>query len=369
METRRADRALHSSIGAEHDEGGAMLLLALIDSTATGFRRFGRRSGLSLLVTALFLVLATAALTRCGGSAVEVVDVATPAERTTPLNEARQASIELRGGPDWMTRHGGYVWVKRDDGMVNRIDPRTNTSNGEVRADTKSDQYCQGIGAGGGAIWSCSGSDVVRIDPKQLRVTHSIPVKKVFAQGRLVFAAGKIWAVSGEGDRLVGIDAATARQDTIVELPALCSELGPGVDLVWAICPDAGVVLGVDPVDASIAAELEVERPSVAFGTEEDLWVGSAGTLLRIDLDELEPVARFADLDPGPEGDIHVDGEDVWIRTPAGFLHRVDAATNTVAEQFKPTGALSGGSVVVEAGSLWTTAFDDALLLRLERRA
>jgi streptogramin lyase len=316
------------------------------------------------------LAAGVAVLAGCGGDAVEVVDVADRPEKTTSLADVEQASIELAGGPDWSIAHGGFVWIKRDDGLVTRIDPRTNEPSGEVRADTKSEQFCQGIGAGGGAVWSCSGSDVVRIDPKRLQVTDSVAVGKVFVQGRLVYGGGRIWALSGDnGDRLVGIDASTATPGPTVDLPAPCNELGPGTDLVWAICPEAGLVLGVDPVSASVEAELELESPTVAFETGRDLWVGSAGSLVRVDLERLEPVARFANLDPGLEGDLAVDGETVWVRTPAGFLHRIDAATNTVAERIAPAGALSGGAVLVDAGSVWTTAFDDNLVLRLRPKA
>jgi len=298
-----------------------------------------------------------------------VVQVDDRPEVTTPLADAEQASIQLPGGPDWLAFHDGFVWVKRDDGIVTRIDPATNRPKGDVRADTKSEQLCQGIGSGGGAVWSCSGSDVVQIDPKQLKVTASIPVGKIFDQGRLVFAAGKIWVLSGEGDRLVGIDARTADVGSTAELPAPCSELGPGAEMLWVLCPRAGVVLAVDPTSASVETQIELPEPSVAFGTERDLWVGSAGSLVRVDLDKLTPVARFANLDPGAEGSVAVDGENVWVRTQAGFLYRIDATSNVVAERIEPANALSGGDVVVEAGSVWTTAFDDKLLLRLRREA
>ena len=118
--------------------------------------------------------------------------VATPSELETVLPGEPPDRIRVE-----LVSHGGFAWVKRDDGVVTRIDPATNTPKGEVRADTKSEGcpercLCQGIGAGGGAVWSCSGSDVVRIDPKRLRVTASLSVGKVFDQGKLVFAGGKI---------------------------------------------------------------------------------------------------------------------------------------------------------------------------------
>ncbi len=62
-----------------------------------------------------------------------------------------------------------------------------------------------------------------------------------------------------------------------------------------------------------------------------------------------------------------VDGNDVWVRTVNGFLDRIDARSNVVAEQIRPERALSGGSLLVAEGSIWTTAFDDNIVLRLRR--
>jgi streptogramin lyase len=344
-------------------------------------------SSLTHVLATLALALSLAALVACGGDGKEsstptaetgsgetnaaadaVLEVEGAAEATMSLADVQEASTRLVS-PDWLTFHEGFLWVKQDDGTVVRIDPRTSRPNGKVRADTKSEHLCQGIGAGGGAVWSCSGSDIVRIDPKRLTVTESIPVGKVFDQGKLVFVDGRIWVLTGEGDQLVGIDTASASPGSPIQLPDACSELGAGPDTIWVLCPIAGKVLAVDPASASVEAELEIDSPTFAVATESDLWVGSAGNLVRVDLETLQPVARFLGLDPGPDGDVAVDGEDVWVRTPAGFLHRIDAASNTVAEQIEPDEALSGGAVLFAEGSLWTTAFDDSLLFRLRPSA
>lgn len=334
--------------------------------------RAGRRA-LGLFAVALAL----AAVAACGGNGdgarartsqerTPVVEVNGTAEITTPLAAIQEASIALKGAPDWMTFYRGFIWVKRADGIVTRIDPRTNRPSGEVRADTKRDPFCEGLGSGGGAVWSCSGSDVVRIDPARLEVVASIPVRKVFNQGRLVFAGGRLWVISGEGDRLVGVDVSTNRVGPTIKLPVACSDLGPGPDTVWVLCPNTGAVLAVDPVSASVAGRLDLPNPSAAFETEDGLWVVYEEGLARIDVKSLKQVARFADLSSGAGGgDVVVAGQDVWVRTEFGFLHRIDATSNTVAVQAQPEDGLGGGSVLVAAGSVWTTAFDHNLLFRL----
>lgn len=310
------------------------------------------------------VALCAVAITGCGGSSAPI-EVAADPKTSTPLSERQEAALDLKGGPDWLAALDGFVWVKRDDGFVTKIDTARNSPVGEVRADTKSDQLCQGIGVGEGFVWSCSGSDVVRIDPMALEVTDSIPVGKVFAQGRLVFAAGKIWVISGNGDRLVGIDASTGKPGPALPLPASCAELGAGVDRVWAICPSANLVLGIDPAGPTVEDEIELAAPTVALGTETDVWIGYADGLARFDVESLDQQAVFTGLQPTSEGTIAVAGEDVWVRQPAGFLYRIDATTNTVEEQVVADEPLSGGDVLVTGHALWTSASDDNLVLRL----
>jgi hypothetical protein len=206
----------------------------------------------------------------------------------------------------WLSFYRGFVWVKRDDGFVTRIDPRSNKPSGAVGAYTDQQHYCQGIGAGGGAVWSCSGSNITRIDPGQMKIVASIPAGKVFGQGRLVFADGRLWVITGRnGDRLVGIDAATNRPGPPIKLPVGCSDLAPGIDAVWVLCPTANRVVKVDVAHRSIVGTLALAGPYAGFGTRTDLWVGSDRGLVRVDAKSLKPVALFKGLNPGAEGVAH----------------------------------------------------------------
>jgi streptogramin lyase len=322
------------------------------------------------------VILAVCFAAGCGGSgsgvarpsATHVVTVPGRPQQTTPLRAVQQASIPV-ANLSWLSFYQGFVWVKRDDGFVTKIDPRSNQPSGQVGAYTDQQHYCQGIGAGGGAVWSCSGSNITRIDPKLMKIVASIPAGKVFDQGRLVFADGHIWVVTGRnGDQLVGIDAATNRPGPAIKLPVGCSDLAnlaPGTDAVWVLCPLANRVVKVDIAHRSIAGMLALAAPYAGFGTQTDLWVGSDQGLVRVDAKSLKPVALFEGLNPGSEGDVTVDGDRVWVRINDGFLYRIDAKSNTVAEQIEPEGAPGGGSLLVAAGSIWTTADDISYLLRL----
>ena len=269
----------------------------------------------------------------------------------------------------WLSFYQGFVWVKRDDGFVTKIDPRSNKPSGQVGAYTDQQHYCQGIGAWGGAIWSCLGQQHHADRPQPMKIVASIPVGKVFDQGRLVFADGHIWVITGRnGDQLTGIDAATNRPVPAIKLPVGCSDLAnlaPGTDAVRGLLPLANRVVKVDIAHRSIAGTLALAGPYAGFGTQTDLWVGSDRGLVRVDAKSLKPVVLFEGLNPGSEGDVAVDGDRVWVRIKDGFLYRIDARSNTVAEQIEPEGAPGGGSLLVAAGSIWTTADDVSNLLRL----
>jgi streptogramin lyase len=288
-------------------------------------------------------------------------------QHITPLRAVQQASIPVPN-LSWLTFYDGFVWVKRDDGFVTRVDPRSNKPSGQVGAYTDQQHYCQGIGAGGGAVWSCSGSSITRIDPGRMKIVATIPVGKVFDQGRLVFADGHLWVITGRnGNELVGIDAATNRPGPVIKLPVGCSDLAnlaPGTDTVWVLCPVASRVVKVDVAHRTIRGTLTLTAIN-GFSTPTDLWVGADRGLVRVDAKTLEPVALFEGVSTGLDGDVAVDGDRVWVRAQDGFLYRIDAKSDTVAEQIKPEGAPGGGSVLVATGSIWTTADDISYLLRL----
>jgi hypothetical protein len=285
--------------------------------------------------------------------------------QTVPVRSVQQAAINVPN-LSWLTFYRGHVWVKTDDGFVVKIDPRTNKPRARVGAFTGQDTYCQGIGAGGGAVWSCSRSNITRIDPQRTKIVASIPVGKIAAQGRLVFMDGRLWVITGAtGNQLVGIDARTNRADPPISLPVGCGDLAPGGNAVWVLCPTANRVVKVDVAHRSIAGTLTIAGPYDGFATATDLWVGSDQGLVRVNASSLKRVAVFQGLNPSTAGDVTVDGDRVWVRINGPFLYRIDAKSNTVAQQITSSDAVGGGSLLVAAGSLWTTADDAGTLLRL----
>ena len=139
---------------------------------------------------------------------------------TVPLADVQDAELEL-GSPDYLVELDGTVWVKLDGGDVVAVDPATAKELRSLDVDPGQEQLCQGLGAGGGYLWTCTGSDVVRIDPETATIVDTIPAAKIPDQANLPFQEGRIWVLGGNGDRLVGIDAASAKPGDPVALPRL----------------------------------------------------------------------------------------------------------------------------------------------------
>ena len=197
------------------------------------------------LLGAIAVTLTVACVTGCGGRATtsstqpHVVTVPDRAQRTTPLRAVQQASINVPT-LSWLSFDQGSVWVNSGDGFNTRIDPQTNKSTGRIGAFTPggAGNYCQGLGAAGGALWSCQGSSVTRIDPERMKVVARIRVGKAFDQGRLVFMDGRIWVITGPtGNQLVGIDTATNQPGAPIKLPFGCDDLAWGGTALWGALP------------------------------------------------------------------------------------------------------------------------------------
>ena len=119
--------------------------------------------------------------------------------------------------PDWLAVDEHGVWAKDGNGSVVLIDPATNVIVATVDVDVGG-ELCQGLGAGDGSIWACSGPDVARIDASHPEVLSVIPVGKTDTQGNLGVSDGQVWILIGDGSRLHGY--LTDTQDLWSTVPA-----------------------------------------------------------------------------------------------------------------------------------------------------
>lgn len=296
----------------------------------------------------------------------------TPAA-VTALEDRLLASLEIQVEPDELALLNGFIWTKTADGHVVQIDPATNAVIADVKVDTTSDMYhyCGGLGTDGEHVWSCSASgdadnrliDVVRLDPATQEVVQTYAVDKIFDQWELPFLDGRIWVLTGDGDKLVGIDVATNEPGPAIDLGVRCLQLSAARGSLFATCRNENVILQIDPGSGQITRRIEVEGPEFVAADDSSLWVVSLNSVLRLDAETLEPIAQWGPL--GFVSDFQVTGDAVWLRQRDGFLYRIDPATNTLVEQIVPSERLAAGHVLVTEDSIWTTAYDDSLLLRL----
>ena len=68
----------------------------------------------------------------------------------------------------------------------------------------------------------------------------------------------------------------------------------------------------------------------------------------------------------GPEGDLAATDTAVWVRQPEGFLLRIDPATDQVAARYDIDPVPSGGSLLVTDDAVWTSAFDDNVVYKID---
>lgn len=285
--------------------------------------------------------------------------LATADPAVVPVAGRTEARFDIIGGPDWLAATDDALWVKADDGRVVRLDPTTNESVAEVQAGSDS-EICQGIGAGDGELWTCDERDLVRIDPATNEVVATVPVDKFYDSGQIPVAFDHAWALADDGSVLVGV--ADDAVDVEFDLGVRCTGITAGDDALWAACIEDGTVIRIDPATGEVTQRIEgLDDARVISAEGGDVWVGYSGGVALIDA-TTAAVVGVADAPTGQSGSVFASATGVWVRTP-GELRRVEEDLEVVEEIAFPEE--SGGSVLVAFGSVWTSAYDDAVVYRL----
>ena len=276
------------------------------------------------------------------------------------VDDIEEARLRLPGGPDWMAVSEDGVWVKRDDGLLDRIDPDTGKS--ALHAELGS-SLCQGLGVGLGAVWACHETDVLRIDPATGKVTATIRLNKTASQGHLVTTGGRLWLLTGDGSTLLGVDPETGTPVTTIPLGARGTDLNVGPAGLWVASQPDGQALRIDPDAGTVAVRATGLGRPLAVAVTDQVWVGGASATVRLDPAN-GAVLATSPIGVGLYGSVTASGGDVWVRSAERFLVRLDASTGAPVSGMSAD-VKSGGDVVVAFGSVWTTAYDDATLFRL----
>lgn len=291
--------------------------------------------------------------------------IAAEGAKRVDLEDRLVSEIRITDGPDWMATGFGSLWVKRDNGSVDRVDPRSGKVIAAISPGPFKPPVCQGIGITEDAVWACPGRDeLIRIDPGGNSVTGRLNVDKVPDQGRLIDAGGRLWVITDSGKTLSAIEPNGDSATPELKLPG-CTDLARSQgDALWVLCPLADRVLKVDAAAGEIVDQLELgDARTAALG--EDLWVGFEGGVAQIDTDTLDVIATY-ELYPRYGGAIFATNDAVWVREEGGpFLTRIDPVGQRVVETIEAPQIRSGGDVIVIGDSVWATAFDDDVLVQL----
>ena len=201
----------------------------------------------------------------------------------------------------------------------------------------------------------------VEATPIEPRVAATVEVSKYNDQGHIPVAFGRAWVLVDDGSRLVGI--ADDAVDVDIDLGSNCIQLVASDTALWVVCLTDGLVLAVDPDSGEITTRVPGLEGARNIAVADDVWVGFDGGLARIDAASGR-VTGVADAQSGFSGHVAATADDVWVRTGGRFLRHVDADTMEVVEELHAP-EVSGGFVLVAHDSVWTTAYDDAVLYRV----
>ena len=289
----------------------------------------------------------------------------TGAERVE-LDDRLVREIAVPDGPDWMVGAFGSLWVKRDNGSVDRVDPETGKVLAEISSGPFKPPVCQGIGASEDEIWACPRQgELTPIDPASGKVSGTVKLDKVTDQGRLVGAAGKLWVITDSGKTLSAIDE-RGKPTTVLKLPG-CTDLARSEgNVIWALCPLEDRVLEIDAAAGEIVDQLELGDPRTA-AVADDLWVGFEDGVAQVDTKTLEVIAVYG-LYPRYGGAIFAGDDAVWVREEGHFLTHIDPAEQRIVEAIEAPKIHSGGDVLAIGDTVWATAYDDDVLVELRAR-
>jgi len=325
--------------------------------------RFRRRDAAAAIVLAL--------LVGCSGDDDDASPPASTTTTTAPaaageelqLGEHDAVRVELLGGPDWLAADESFLYVKRDSGAVDRIEPTTGAVVGS--AELGEGGLCQGIGVGFGSVWSCDGTDVVRVDLDAGEVVSRIAAGKTAGQGHLATGFDRVWVLQGDGSTLVGIDPQTEAISDPIALPVRGSDLAVGDDGIWIVSALDDAVVVIDPADGTQLHRMDgFDEPTMLSIVDAIVWVGDSAAVHRIDQAAATIVSTF-EGGIGRSGAVAADDTGVWVRRAAEVGH-LDAASGSETDAFTlDLDGPSPGDMLVAFGALWTTASEDAALFRI----
>jgi streptogramin lyase len=318
--------------------------------------------------TRALLCLVVLGAAGCGGESKE--PPAVPVAKTVQVDfeDALESEISTQH-PDWPLLARGSIWINRETGEIERIDPRSADVAGAI--DTHG-YPCQNSVVAAGALWTidCATSELLRMDPRKHEVKDRISIDGLPRQtfGSIAVAAGRIWVqASGEGGYyLVGIDPETGEAAE----PAFVGKEAAGMvasgERLWISNPFEHIVYEFDATTGEVVRTLEgFAQPRWLAASHGSIWVLNEddGTVGRIDEETGEIQATIPTGDGGTSGYIVAAEDAVWARLAGVLYVRIDPATNEVTHEL--AGDFGTGGLAIGFGSVWATSLEQGKVWRL----
>ncbi len=172
----------------------------------------------------------------------------------------------------------------------------------------------------------------------------------------------RLWTIDADGETVVGDgpEQGRAGQD---RLGGICTDVNGDDQMLWLACPTDGRVLAVDTDKRKVVADVRLDEPrQVASGDE--IWVATAaGVVSPTDVHEV--TSRF-DVSPGLTGAIWARRRGVVRAEDHSDPDRPEGAPSRPSD--RGTRPPSGGDVVSDGTSVWTSAYDDGTVVGLTAR-
>jgi len=270
------------------------------------------------------------------------------------------------------------IWIL-GAGELDRIDPGVSAVTAAVPLGGAADLY-NDLGANAAGLWATDWDTarLYRVDPTALKVTAVIPAG-LAPKGILASSAG-VWVADTHDGKVLRFDPATNTiVDRIVVGPTGNSGpnwLASGLGSIWVNIPNDSSVVRIDPISKAIQARIQIPPSVVPCGGFEFettvVWVttcGGGSAMAGIDpaTNEVVGIRNLGAFEGSPT---LINGRH-WFSmdtgdASSGSLVRIDEATNSIDRVLVPGDAFGGGgSMVVQAGSVWVIDGYNGAVLRL----
>jgi hypothetical protein len=292
------------------------------------FRRRLRRRRVTRLAS---LATATAVIAAAGAiAATQGRDLFEDTNREPSVNAPPPGTyIRVGDDPVGVSVGGDLVWVASTRGTITRVNPSTNRSTAVINVGGEPSD----IALTKDAVWYSDSSDgtIKRLsmaDPRNF-VGTPLPI----------------------GSQGVHIDLDVGTQGT-----------------VWAVSPDFGALISIDPETGQELGKLLVSSPVELAVAPGIIWalVDNGSSLVRYDLATRAESLRVP-LGDAEKTDLAATGSAVYVAEAGGSVARVDSATGEITDRISTDG--SNPELALGNGALWVTSdLDgvDAELLQLD---